>query len=81
MPRHAKNPHELSFAIGLKGMNFTNKFLSTGVSLAMPVDILFGKILFAFFRISLFNPMSIIVTYWRGLRPLGTSPASLNRYQ
>jgi hypothetical protein len=49
MPRHAKNPHELLCAIGLKGMNFTNSCLSTGMSLAMPGDMLFGKIIFALF--------------------------------
>ena len=84
MPRHAKNPHELLFAIGLKGMNFTNNCLSTGVSLVMPVDILFGKIFFAlFFRISLFNQMSIIVTYWRGCTingPMGRSESDRSFY-
>ena len=39
MPRHAKNPRELLFAIELKGMNFTNNCLSTGVSLARDVPL------------------------------------------
>ena len=65
-------------------MNFTNNCLSTGVNLAMPIDILFGKILFAlFFRISLFNQMSIIVTYWRGCTingPVGRSESDRSFY-